>query len=131
MEEKIKSCESFEARIYMGLKEGYSGPTRLMDEVYEYLKKVCDKEKYAVSVSPTYFVYPGGEEFGVVITFINYPRFPGKNSDILNSAICLAYDLVVEFRQQRCTVWTPEKSYLIESPNCDKKAKREANLKRL
>lgn len=128
MEEKIKSCESFEARIYMGLKEGYSGPTRAIDEVYEFLKNVCDKEKFAVSVAPTYFVYPGGEESGVVITFINYARFPEKNNVITNRAISLAFDLVVAFKQQRCTVWTHEKTYLIESPNCDKEAKRKANL---
>jgi len=43
-----------------------------------------------VTVQPVTFIYTGGEEFGVEIGLINYPRFPDTKENIQNKAFELA-----------------------------------------
>lgn len=77
IEEKVKS---YQVKIYL------SGSIEIVKNVCrEYcLKGLC------VTVNPTLFIYTGGEEFGVEIGLINYPRFKDEEINILSKAKELA-----------------------------------------
>lgn len=71
------------------------------------IKQECRKyclEIGFVTVNPTLFIYTGGEEFGVEIGLINYPRFADTPESILKKAIELA---------GRCRDAACQHSYLI------------------
>jgi len=47
-----------------------------------------------VTVTPTTFIYTGGEEEGMMIGFVNYPRFPVTARQIYVRAVQLAEELI-------------------------------------
>lgn len=77
------------------------------DEARKICRKFCDEEGLCVTVTPTTYIYTGGEEPGVVVGLINYPRFPAKPRDIEGAAELLALELVHKLEQQSVTVQTP------------------------
>jgi hypothetical protein len=68
----------------------------------------CDQVGLCVTVTETTYVFTGGEEAGVIIGLINYPRFPAEPHDIRNRAVLLAEKLRVGLRQESYTVQTPD-----------------------
>lgn len=44
------------------------------DEARDLCRAFCDEEGLCVTVTPTTYVYTGGEEDGVIVGLINYPR---------------------------------------------------------
>jgi len=57
-----------------------------------------------VAVEPVEFIYTGGQERGVRVGLINYPRFPSEPADILAAAEELARALVEGMHQHSATV---------------------------
>ena len=53
-------------------------------------RKYCLEIGLCVTITPTTFIYTGGEELGVEIGLINYPRFADTQENILKKAIELA-----------------------------------------
>ncbi len=115
---------SWNVQIWVGLKEVYmeDGITNrpidkikihTIEEVYEICQKFVDKEKECVTVTPTEFVYTGGFESGVVIGFIQYPRFEEHQTKITQRAVKLGEILLKELNQYRLTVTTPKQSIMI------------------
>jgi hypothetical protein len=64
-----------------------SGPIEVVKQT---CRKVCLDEGLCVTVEPTTFIYTGGEESGVVVGLIAYPRFPQSNEAIWKRAFNLA-----------------------------------------
>lgn len=70
-------------------------------------------QRYAVDVgmcvtlSPQSFIYTGGREEGFKIGFINYPRFPANQDEILAAAKKLADLLMVVLGQHSYSIVTP------------------------
>jgi hypothetical protein len=62
----------------------------------------------SVTITDTVFAYPGGEESGFVVGFINYPRFPHQPTDIQDAAI--------ELGKQLCW-YLGQGSFLVETPS--------------
>lgn len=110
----MRSLNTFQATVSLGLKEGYEGAEHSLAEVEEVCQKYCDEVKTAVTITPTKFIYVGGSEQGCLIGFINYPRFPDKEPAIKNKAIALAKILKTRFNQYRISVVCTDKTYLIE-----------------
>lgn len=50
----------------------------------------CKQHPVCVTVTPTTFIYKGGEESGFVIGFRNYPRFPTDSYSLRSAAHDLA-----------------------------------------
>ena len=73
-------------------------------------KQVCRQYCLAiglcVTVTPTEFVYTGGEETGFVVGLLNYPRFPTTPDELLSKA----RELAEKLRSHLC-----QHSYLIVS----------------
>jgi len=72
---------TYNATIYVGLKDRASGLSATAESVLQYLQGyVCtygrDTPAGCVTVTSMKFVYVDGFEDGFAIGFINYPRFP-------------------------------------------------------
>ena len=57
-----------------------------------------------VSISEEEYIYTMGNETGIVVNLINYPRFPKSPEDLLNQAKVLAEQLIQAMHQGSCTV---------------------------
>jgi hypothetical protein len=95
VEQKVKT---YQVKIYL------SGSIETIKNICrEYcLKGLC------VTINPTLFIYTGGEEYGVEIGLINYPRFKDEEVNILNKAKELA---------ELCRDGSFQHSYLIVDSN--------------
>jgi hypothetical protein len=70
----------------------------------------CRDVGLCVTVTPTSYVYTGGQEGGVIVGLINYPRFPSEAADIFARACDLAEYLRRMLRQESYTVQAPDKT---------------------
>lgn len=57
------------------------------------------------------YIYTGGQEAGLCVTRINYPRFPESPDEILDRCFRLAEHLRAALFQDSYSVETPEKTY--------------------
>jgi hypothetical protein len=64
----------------------------------------CYEVGECVTVTPTSYIYTGGQERGVVVELINYARFPREPIAISHRAYALALRLMDVLKQQSCTV---------------------------
>jgi ferredoxin len=110
----MKEVQTFVANIYLGLKEDYDGGIKFIEEVYDICQQYCNGVGLCVTVSPTRFIYTNGYEDGCCIGFINYPRFPSTNEKIIELAIKLAEILKQDFKQNRVSIVTRDKTYMLE-----------------
>src|SRR4051812_29043136 len=90
-------------------------------EARDICRAFCDEEGLCVTVTQTAYVYTGGEETGVIVGLINYPRFPSEPSDILTTAKLLALELMHKLEQESVSVQTPDETYWfsIRAADCD------------
>jgi len=113
----MESVVSFNVQIWVGLREGYSTIVYPIDDV----RKICDEYVNeigdCVTITPTEFRYVGGGEAGVIVGYINYPRFPRTEEEITKRALDLAERLREGLGQIRVSVTTPEKTYMLEENN--------------
>lgn len=79
---------------------------------YHQAKQVCREwcmeVGACVTVEQVDYIYTGGEESGVRIGFINYPRFPSDADTIFNKAGELAARLMERLCQHSYTIVAPE-----------------------
>ena len=57
-----------------------------------------------VSISEEQYIFTMGDENGIVVNLINYPRFPKTEKELLDQALDLAELLIVKLYQGSCTV---------------------------
>ncbi len=111
----MKTSKTFTATIHVGLK------IRRTNEIQDIFKakKVCqlfvDEIGECVSFTPTDYIYTHGGEPGVIIQFIQYPRFPQSENEIKNRALRLAELLMKELRQLKVCVVFPEETLMFEN----------------
>lgn len=99
--EAIKQCETYWAKIYI------AGPLPIIEQV---CREWC-MQGACVTVTPTNYIYTMGEEGGVEIGIINYPRFPKSNETIFKQAEDLASELLHQCCQGSFTIMTPDTTY--------------------
>lgn len=71
----------------------------------------CDKVGLCVTVTPTTYLYTGGQEEGVIVGLINYPRFPADPGVIFATANELAEKLRQLLGKQSFTVQTRDAAF--------------------
>lgn len=81
------------------------------DMARQICRQFCDEEGLCVTVTPTTYVYTNGEETGVIVGLINYPRFPAEPRQIAQTAKMLALELMHKLEQQSVTIQTPDKTH--------------------
>lgn len=89
------------------------------DEARDICRAFCDEEGLCVTVTPTAYVYTGGEEAGVIVGLINYPRFPSEPSDILTTAKLLALELMHKLEQESVSVQALDQTLWFSIRNAD------------
>lgn len=80
------------------------------DRARQIAREFCMNAGACVTVTATSYIYTGGEEAGVIVGFINYPRFPATPDDILCKAKQLADDLMHGMCQHSYTIQTPNET---------------------
>ena len=80
----MKITKGYNVQIWCGLKERDTEYLHSIEEVKTICQKFVDEVGQCVSVTPTEFIYTKGNEEGVVVGFIIYPRFPKKKKQIRN-----------------------------------------------
>ena len=81
------------------------------DHARQICREFCMEQGACVTVTPTAYIYTEGEEAGVVVGFINYPRFPSELVDILADAKHLAEKLMRGLCQHSYTIQTPTETH--------------------
>lgn len=90
---------SYSVRIYL------SGPIEVAKQI---LRRECQRNPICVTIEPTVFIYPGGEEAGYVVGLINYPKYPKTEQEILGRARELMERLRSETYHDSGLILTPE-----------------------
>jgi len=108
-------CDTYEIKIYVGLKEHYDGIVHDSKEVKKLLFNYVNVDKIALSITELSFVYPVGGEPGVMIGIINYPRYPLKEEELRAKAFKIAKLCMNEFHQERVSIVTRNKTYTLEN----------------
>ena len=62
--------------------------------MFEIIREVCFAGGICVTISPTTFIYMGGEEEGYEVGLLNYPRFPETPNILQAKARTLALRLL-------------------------------------
>lgn len=111
----MKTCETFTATIYVGLRGG--GTLHLPQEVERICQEYCDAVGLCVTVTQTQFIYTGGNEPGCAVGLIKYPRFePGYSEyEMLVHAVSLALRLLQQCQQRGVTIVTNNQSHYIDA----------------
>lgn len=92
-----------------------------MSDVEAACQDYCDEVALCVTVTPTRFVYPKGNEPEAVVGLIAYPRFPQSDGEIDAIAVDLARALMRRCGQNRVTVTTPDHSMMLCKEDDDDK----------
>ncbi len=95
---QTKTEKTWWAKIYL------SGPITVIEQT---CREDCLAEGLCVTVTPTRFIYTGGEETGAEVGLINYPRFPSDSETITSRARALAVRLLDATCQHSVLVMTP------------------------
>jgi hypothetical protein len=77
------------------------------DRARQIAREFCINMGACVTVTATSYIYTGGEEAGVIVGLINYPRFPAQPHDINYKAELLAEELMHGLCQHSYTIQTP------------------------
>jgi len=93
--------QTYQATIFVGLREGYDGPIHNVSEVEKLCCDYCTEVGLCVTVTPTRFCYKNGDEAGAIIGLINYPRFPSDPATIDAHAKSIAKRCLEAFGQNR------------------------------
>lgn len=70
----------------------------------------CFEVGLCVTVEPVDYIYTGGEEAGVRVGLINYPRFPSNETLLLQCATALANRLMEGLHQHSYSVAGPSET---------------------
>lgn len=100
----VATASSFTIRIWIA--GDYQEAKRI-------LRDRCFQQGACYSIQPVDYIYSGGEEAGVCVTLINYPRFPKSPELILEDALSVAQALRVGLNQGSYTVETPEETRFV------------------
>ena len=114
----MKKLKSYNVNIYCGLQETYDkNKLHKIEDAYKICDDFVNEVKDCVSVTETSFRYVDGFEKGIIVGYINYPRFPRTEKEILERALSLANNLMIGLNQFRVTVITKDESIMLENDN--------------
>lgn len=94
---RVAVCDTSEVSIYMA---GDISHAKQVVRLY------CRYNPTCVTVTPTAFIYRGGEEAGFVVAFRNYPRFPSDDEALEGHATALADELREQLGQDSYMIVT-------------------------
>ena len=75
-----------------------------------------------VQVIPCSYIYTGGEEEGILVRLMQYPRFPRPEHEILEMAVELGQYLAQELCQVSFSIETPENVVYYQAEGYEKRS---------
>jgi len=114
------SCPTYYANIYVGLRPAYNQHitnTELNGRkiyAFDVCQKYCDKIGLGLTFTETNYIYTNGNEPGLIIGLINYPRFPKDEQDIHKTSQELGKILLKELEQERLSIVYPDITLMLE-----------------
>jgi hypothetical protein len=96
------STKSNNINIYIGGDVG---------QIKQVCREYCKDTGFCVTVTPTTYIYTGGEEAGAIVGLINYPRFPSDPTGQLYRGYELAKKILNHCNQKSFTISTPKRTY--------------------
>lgn len=93
--------KTYTVRLYIGGS---------LESAKEYIRKSVYHEGLCVTIEPTTFIYTGGEESGIVVGFVNYPRFPTDGPTIFARALKMAKGLMPHLNQESALLVATDKT---------------------
>ena len=113
-----KQASAYEAKLYMGSKEGYDGEEFTEDEIRIVIQEFQkSQEIIPVRISKTCFMAGDYYEHGWEIVAINYPRYPKTHEYIWSFMHSLAKHMLINFKQNRVTLQDHKTSLMVEDIN--------------
>lgn len=112
----VKQVSTFTATIWVGLLSGPLGTQRTeysVEDAQALARQYCDAVGLCVTITPTTYVYKGGEEPGIAVGMINYPRFPSDAGTIKKHAFALAELLRTGLGQFKVSIVFPDETVLL------------------
>lgn len=117
---QTNTVPTVEITIHCGLYNRDTGITHRLEDAKKVCQQFVDEVGQCVSVTATEYIYTRGHEPGLIVGFINYPRFPSDLRTIENQAVDLATRLMLAMEQYRVSVITPERTLMLSNPNIKK-----------
>jgi hypothetical protein len=106
---KRKTCKSCFVNIWIG------GDVATIEQK---LREHCMENGLCVTVTPTRYIYTGGQEGGVIVGIRNYPRFPTTRTHLMEVAESIAEKLMLVACQWSCMIEGPgETVWLSQRPD--------------
>lgn len=81
-----------------------------LDQAKQVCREHCFEVGLCVTVAPTTYIYTGGEEEGVRVGLINYPRFPTSHDELREKARALADRLMRRLCQHSYSIVGPDET---------------------
>lgn len=81
-----------------------------------WLRQYCYDTGFCVTVTPTSFIYTGGEEEGLRVGVVNYPRFPSKPEELEAKAQAIGAGLLKALCQRTALVVGPQNTTWLKGP---------------
>lgn len=81
-----------------------------IEQAKQACREYCFDVGLCVTVEPISYIYTGGEEAGVRVGLINYPRFPADDASIHKKAAALGHLLMERLCQHSFSVVGPEQT---------------------
>jgi hypothetical protein len=106
---------TFTATIYVGLRRHYAGEVMAFDRVEQVIQEWVDRVSYCVTCTRTNYIYKNGNEPGIIVGFINYPRFPADADSIRFKALDLAQILLRECHQMQLSIVFPDETLMLSN----------------
>lgn len=116
----MKRCDSYWANIYVGLRPHYEKTnfdfmSHIRQQAIQTCQKYCDEVGLCVTVTDTWFIYKDGNEPGLIIGLINYPRFSTTKDRIQELSENLAQQLMKLCNQNRVSIVYPDETIMLEN----------------
>lgn len=111
----LKRAPTLEARIVLGLRQGFEGPSASFSQVRDALHARLQNEPFTLAIRPLEIVYRAGTEAGVEVALIDDPRFPVGEAVFKTRALLLGKWLLMEFQQHRLSVIFGDECVMVEA----------------
>ena len=111
----MQVIHTFTATIHVGLKIRRTGEIQSLDKAKKICQNFVNEMGECVSFTPTEYIYTNGGEPGVIVQFIQYPRFPKPEKEIIDRANRLAELLMKGLSQLKVCVVFPNETIMLEN----------------
>lgn len=108
MEKPTSTVNTFVATLHVGLKVRRTGEIHPLSKAKEIIQAYTDGVGLCATVTETDYIYTKGSEPGIIVGFINYPRFPASATQISQHVSVLATKLMIGLNQLRVTIVYPD-----------------------